>query len=126
MTQHSSMSSPRVRFLAHGPEWMIATIDGITLQAVPVRVEEVEQTAREIAAHLGGPIDVEVRDHTGTTWHTLITPDASGPVNWRARAVEHRSDEPLEAGVRGRDGAGWFVGGIAVAVAMLLVLSALL
>lgn len=120
------MPAPRVRFLAHCPEWMIATIDGITLQAVPVRVEEVEQAAREIAARLGGPTDVEIRDHTGATWHALITPDASDRVNWQARAVEHRSDEPFEAGVRGRDGAGWFAGGIAVVVAMLLLLSALL
>lgn len=77
MTSDNDAPAVPVRVDAYDADWMIVTVDGVRLTAAPVRRVELEQTLEELAARMGRPAIVEVREHDGTARRGLLIPDAT-------------------------------------------------
>lgn len=75
MTDHEAPA--RVRFCWLQPGWFIATVDGTELSATPVRNDEVETAARELAAILGEPVGIEILDDVGCVRDSFVSDDAA-------------------------------------------------
>lgn len=77
MTRSDEIPHARIRFAPCGPqwpEWMIATVDGVSLSSAPVKIDDLAAAITELVTRLGTPTGVEVHHPDGSVRHAVVDP----------------------------------------------------